>query len=325
MKEGSFEILNELGANSTPFVFFLSYKKDKLYYSIKEEWSNNTDLKFNFLDVRSNEQGADLNHNPELTYNPPSFSEYKIAFDKVKKALHYGDTYLLNLTFESQVESNLTLSELYPLVNAKFKALFLDKYLFFSPEIFVQIKDNTLQTHPMKGTIDANIANAKEKLLANEKEMAEHNTIVDLLRNDISMVGKNTSVKDYRYIDTIKTHKGNLLQASSKISTEISSNWKNQIGTIIDKLTPAGSICGAPKSRTCQLIDEIENFERGFYTGICGIFDGNTFNSGVMIRFLEKKENNQLVFKSGGGIHHLSDVKDEYDELIQKIYLPIQK
>jgi para-aminobenzoate synthetase component 1 len=70
-----------------------------------------------------------------------------------------------------------------------------------------------------------------------------------------------------------------------------------------------------------QLIKEAEQYERGFYTGIMGKFDGESFNSGVMIRFIEKQSEN-LVFKSGGGITVFSDVKKEYDELIQKVYLP---
>jgi para-aminobenzoate synthetase component 1 len=323
VKEGSFKILNDLGAKGTPFVFFLSYKKDRLYYAVKEEWVNNADLLFNFPNQASLEPQLAIHHSPILEYTPPSLEVYQTAFNKVKKALHYGDTYLLNLTFESKVKSNLSLRDLYPLVNAKFKALFLKKYLFFSPEIFVQIEDNILSTYPMKGTIDAQIPKAEESLLQNKKEMAEHNTIVDLLRNDISIVGQNTIVEKYRYIDELNTHKGSLLQASSKISTELQSNWQSQIGDIIDAITPAGSISGAPKARTCELIDEIEDYQRGFYTGICGIFDGECFNSGVMIRFLERKNNGDLVFKSGGGIHHLSTLQDEYDELIQKIYLPI--
>ena len=70
-----------------------------------------------------------------------------------------------------------------------------------------------------------------------------------------------------------------------------------------------------------QLIEQTEQYDRGFYTGIMGKFDGTSFNSGVLIRFIEKKPNG-LVFKSGGGITVFSDVKKEYDELIQKVYLP---
>jgi para-aminobenzoate synthetase component 1 len=87
-------------------------------------------------------------------------------------------------------------------------------------------------------------------------------------------------------------------------------------------LLPAGSILGAPKKKTLEIILEAENFSRGFYTGVCGFFDGTNLDSCVMIRLIEK-ENDQLFFKSGGGITHLSKIKDEYQEVKNKIYVPI--
>jgi para-aminobenzoate synthetase component 1 len=84
---------------------------------------------------------------------------------------------------------------------------------------------------------------------------------------------------------------------------------------------PAGSISGAPKPKTLEIIKKIEDYERGFYTGICGYFDGNALDTGVMIRFIEQ-EGDQLFFKSGGGITSFSDAKTEYQEMIDKIYLP---
>ena len=96
---------------------------------------------------------------------------------------------------------------------------------------------------------------------------------------------------------------------------------KITIGTLLDKLTPAGSITGTPKKSTVNIIDNIENYDRGFYTGVFGLFDGESLHAAVMIRFIEK-ENAQLVYKSGGGITIDSDAKSEYEELIDKIYLP---
>jgi para-aminobenzoate synthetase component I len=85
---------------------------------------------------------------------------------------------------------------------------------------------------------------------------------------------------------------------------------------------PAGSICGAPKKKTIDLIQSAENHERGYYTGVFGCFDGENLHSGVMIRFIEKTSDG-LVYKSGGGITHLSHPKEEYNEMIKKIYVPI--
>ena len=88
------------------------------------------------------------------------------------------------------------------------------------------------------------------------------------------------------------------------------------------KLLPAGSVTGAPKQKTVEIIKEVENYNRGFYTGIAGIYDGLSLKSYVMIRFIEK-DNDKLYFKSGGGITSKSDFDKEYAELIEKIYVPI--
>ena len=110
----------------------------------------------------------------------------------------------------------------------------------------------------MKGTINATLPDAENQLLTNEKEQREHYTIVDLMRNDLSMVAKNIQVKKFRYIDRIKTQKGEILQTSSEIYGKLNENWQNQIGDILEKLLPAGSISGAPKEKTTQIIQQAE-------------------------------------------------------------------
>jgi len=87
-------------------------------------------------------------------------------------------------------------------------------------------------------------------------------------------------------------------------------------------LLPAGSVTGAPKKKTVEIIRETENYDRGYYTGICGYFDGSRLDSGVMIRFIEKNENG-TIFKSGGGLTVYSDPEREYREMIDKVYVPI--
>ena len=173
----------------------------------------------------------------------------------------------------------------------------------------------------MKGTIDASIPNAEEKLLNSKKEIAEHNTIVDLIRNDLSMVSKKVRVNRFRYIDRIKTRDKDLLQVSSEISGELENDYHKNIGTILSKLLPAGSICGAPKAKTVEVILNAESYERGYYTGIFGVFDGENMDSAVMIRYMEKSKDG-FVFKSGGGVTALSDTREEFQELIDKVYVP---
>ena len=87
-------------------------------------------------------------------------------------------------------------------------------------------------------------------------------------------------------------------------------------------MLPAGSICGAPKPKTLEIIDKAERYDRDFYTGIFGWFDGRNFDSAVMIRFAEPAPGG-LTFKSGGGITSQSDLEKEYEELIHKVYVPL--
>ena len=173
----------------------------------------------------------------------------------------------------------------------------------------------------MKGTIDASIKDAKKKILNNKKELAEHTMVVDLLRNDLSMVSKNVRVEDFRYIQKIEAGDKQLYQVSSKISGNLPTNWHRQIGDIIVKLLPAGSITGTPKINTIKILDEIENYQRGYFTGVFGVFDGKNLDSGVLIRFIEN-QNGNLIYKSGGGITSDSIATQEYQEMCDKVYIP---
>jgi para-aminobenzoate synthetase component 1 len=99
-------------------------------------------------------------------------------------------------------------------------------------------------------------------------------------------------------------------------------NYQAQLGDIIYSLLPAGSISGTPKKKSLEIIDAAETYDRGYYTGIVGYFDGENFDSGVMIRFIENNHGKK-VYKSGGGIHFLSDVRAEYQEMKDKVYVSI--
>jgi para-aminobenzoate synthetase component 1 len=172
----------------------------------------------------------------------------------------------------------------------------------------------------MKGTIDASMPQAKQTILQNEKEKAEHVTIVDLIRNDLSMVAYNVTVNRFRYVDELKTLQSTLLQVSSEIQGELKPNLG--IGDVLMQLLPAGSISGAPKKKTTQLIREAEQKERGYFTGVFGIFDGENMDSGVMIRYIESTPQG-LIYRSGGGITAMSKVEQEYEEATNKVYVPV--
>ena len=158
-------------------------------------------------------------------------------------------------------------------------------------------------------------------MLSSKKELAEHFTIVDLIRNDLSRVARRVEVSRFRYIDHIKTHRNEILQMSSEIRGVLRPEFEKAPGDMLLAMLPAGSVSGAPKKKTCEIIRQAEGYDRGFYTGVMGLFDGKNIDSGVMIRFVEQTPEG-LVYKSGGGITSQSNCEEEYHELIDKIYVP---
>ena len=255
--------------------------------------------------------------------SPPDFNAYKAAFDRVIWHLRRGDSYLLNLTMAVPVQTNLSLQAIFYLSQSPYKLCFNNNFVVFSPEPFVKIENGIISTHPMKGTLDASLPHAETLLMNDPKELAEHYTIVDLLRNDLNSVSEKVRVDQFRYLDTLETTKGKLMQTSSHISGQLPKDYLNHLGNILQQLLPAGSVTGAPKKKTVELIRAIENYERGFYTGVFGVFDGQKLESAVMIRFLERTIDG-FVFKAGGGITIHSSAEKEYEELLRKVYLPFE-
>ena len=103
---------------------------------------------------------------------------------------------------------------------------------------------------------------------------------------------------------------------------DLSSDYASRIGDIIIALLPAGSVSGAPKAKTLEIIREAEHEKRGYYTGVFGYFDGVNLDSGVMIRFIERS-GEEFFYRSGGGVTTQSNAKAEYQEMIDKIYVPV--
>lgn len=327
--------LNDYGANKVPFFFLVDFEmqkplvfrideipEDRILYDIngktnyapkgpKGTWLARSEEG----DVRRCAGGRDF------VRLPPEFDDYKKKFETVWSRLVYGDSYLTNLTIRTEVEIPCTLKELFHLSRAKYKLWFGDSFLVFSPEAFVRIKEGIISSYPMKGTIDAGLPDARQTILSDPKEMAEHVTIVDLIRNDLSTVADNVEVTRFRYIEEIRTMQKNLLQVSSQVVGRIASEYQNRFGDILMKLLPAGSVSGAPKCKTLDIIRTAESEPRGYYTGVFGLYDGSTFDSGVMIRFLEN-DRGKMYYRSGGGITVQSSVETEYQEAIDKVYVP---
>ncbi|EQA05619.1 aminodeoxychorismate synthase component I [Glaesserella parasuis] len=315
------QIANQYGKMRLPFFFLIDFEKQKpLIYPLSE--IEDKGLYFDFNGQQKFIQSLKTNENFELEIIPPNYTQYKKAFDFVQQQIQIGNSYLLNLTQQTKIKTNYHLAQIFQQSKAKYKLLLDENFVCFSPECFIRIKENKIYSYPMKGTINANEEDAVNKLLNSEKEFTEHNTIVDLIRNDLALVSKYIQVTKYRYVEKVVTHRGAIYQTSSEICGELDENWQKNIGTMLDKLLPAGSISGAPKVKTVEIIQQAEQHERGYYTGIFGYFDGENVESAVAIRYIEK-QGDKYYFRSGGGITALSQLDDEYNEILEKVYVPI--
>ena len=380
MKQEIIDKINRLASQDESFLFVINYQGDKAFIRQLSD-INPEECLFDF-EGRGNLSHAWKETLKEETsettwqIEPPLYEDYERSFNIVKSNIMAGNSYLTNLTNRVPVSCNLSLEEIFHRAKGKYKLLLrrkrtqaedkahlkeeaqnkahlkeenieenLTPFVCFSPETFVRIKGGRIYSYPMKGTLDASLPNAEKQLMEDRKEAAEHATIVDLIRNDLSRVAEDVRVDKYRYVDVLHTNKGDILQTSSEISGRLPEDYPHHLGEILDALLPAGSITGAPKDKTMQIIQEAEGYDRGFYTGIMGIYDQGELNSAVMIRFIEEetspvdfeadgkknfkanagkkpKESRKLYFKAGGGITSKSDCRREYEEVIQKIYLP---
>ena len=315
-------IMNSLGALGRPFLFAFNYElSDAVVLALDE--INPDEILYNFSGVTNASAGPGVFSGPVmLDASPADFRDYLSAFRRVQREIMAGNTYLCNLTFSTSVLLNTAPAMIFQSLRSRYNLWMRGKFLCFSPECFVKIQQNTISSYPMKGTADAGLPGAEEKLMADPKEIAEHHTIVDLIRNDIGRVAEDISVKRFRYIDLVQTNRKNLLQVSSEISGRLSGDWPGRLGDIITGMLPAGSISGAPKKRTMEIIASAETGSRGWFTGIAGIFDGKSVDSCVLIRFIEERDG-KYFYRSGGGITQFSDVSREYNEMTDKIYVPV--
>lgn len=318
------ERMNRAGKEGKPFFFALDYELEEaiLWLEPTQTPPPVKGLCFTVGEVRCGTPCAGAP--PSITsIGGEGTQRYAQRFDAVQSGLMRGDSFLINLTLRTPIELEGTLDDVYRCSSARYQLLYPERFVCFSPEPFVHIEQTgRIATFPMKGTIDASLPNAAELIRGDYKEGAEHYTIVDLMRNDLNRVGEHIRVERFKYLDRLRTSRGDILQMSSEIVGVLPADWQGRIGDILLALLPAGSISGAPKGRTCEIILEAEGLRRGFYTGISGYFDGQTLDTGVLIRYIEQ-EGDKYYYRSGGGITINSKMEEEYQECLQKIYLPL--
>ena len=188
-----------------------------------------------------------------------------------------------------------------------------------SPETLVKLQDGVLHTFPLAGTrprgrTDEEDRLMEEELLTDEKELAEHNMLVDLGRNDLGKISKfgSVQVEKLHFIERFS----HVMHIGSTVRGEI--REENDALDAVEAVLPAGTLSGAPKIRACQLIGELENNKRGIYGGAVGYIDftGN-MDTCIGIRIAYKK-NGKVFVRSGAGIVADSVPEREYEECINK-------
>lgn len=309
------EAMNDAAEKGEPFLFCIDYEMTQGFF-IKDPLNERQILwrvggVTNALSTPPYSGGFFRKH-------PIPYAEYLQKFEKVQSELRQGNSFLANLTVKTPIETDFSFEEIFHRANSTYALYVPDLFVCFSPETFVTIEGGKIGSNPMKGTISGAVENAEQTILADYKESAEHFTIVDFIRNDLSRVATGVHVERLRYIDRLSTSDGEILQVSSLISGKTT---HNRLGDIVFAMLPAGSVSGAPKQSTLRILAAAEGAERGFYCGVFGYFDGTKLDSAVLIRFIEQKEGKRY-FRSGGGITVNSNALDEYKEVIEKIYLP---
>ena len=249
-------------------------------------------------------------------------AEYEKKIEKIKKYISKGDTYQVNYTLKAKFGFNGKVSNLITHLLFKQSASYtsiindVDNFIIsISPELFFKTGGNKIISKPMKGTIKRGINliddySKNEQLKSSKKDKAENIMIVDLLRNDIGKLSKFNSVLAFPLCEIEKYE--TLYQMTSTVSGELKSK---SFSKIIKNLFPCGSITGAPKIRTMQIINELENEKRGIYTGTIGIIQKNDFTFNIPIRtiLLNKLTQNGEV-GLGSGITWDSNAKSEFEE-----------
>jgi para-aminobenzoate synthetase component 1 len=249
---------------------------------------------------------------------------YAQAFQKIKRYLKEGDCYQVNLTQRFSADCNGNTWQAYEAlreINAAPFSAYLNfpdaKILSSSPERFLKLKNGHVETKPIKGTRPRKsdeIENAAQlnDLINNPKDRAENVMIVDLLRNDISKVCQNVRVPKLFEIESYTT----VHHLVSTVTGELKPN--QHALDLLQNCFPGGSITGAPKIRSMEIIEEIEPNRRGVYCGAIGFigFDGN-MDTNIVIRTLVESHG-KIQFWAGGGIVNDSNVDDEYQESFDK-------
>ncbi len=306
------------------------HQKKETYYSDYDIDGKGLD-RFNYIqkkidsDKLIDEEFDDFQLQSEITSNF-SKKEYLESITKIKDYIRDGDIYQANMTqrFSADIKGNpLHLYEKLRMKNPAPFSAYMDlgdiKVLSSSPERFIEVRNKIIRARPIKGTMprgrnkEEDLLN-KEILMSSEKDHAELLMIVDLERNDLGRVSKIGTVKvpELFKLETYAT----VFHLVSTVEAELLDNM--DIKTLFEGIFPGGSITGAPKIRSMQIIDELEPTQRNIYTGSIGYLDfSGDLDLNIVIRTMVIK-NNIVRFQVGGGIVWDSNEEMEYQETLDK-------
>ena len=258
--------------------------------------------------------------------------EYCSMVEKAKKYIYDGDIFQVVLSNRLEAEAEGSLFDTYRILRTENPS----PYMFYfssddveiagaSPETLVRLDNGVLHTYPLAGTRprgkseDEDLA-LKYDLLSDEKELAEHNMLVDLGRNDIGRISKIGTVEVDKYMEVQYFSK--VMHIGSSVKGELADD-KDALDAV-DSILPAGTLSGAPKLRACEIINELENNKRGIYGGAIGYLDfSGNLDVCIAIRLAVKK-NGKLFIRSGAGIVADSVPEKEYQECINKAGAVVQ-
>ena len=258
----------------------------------------------------------------------PAFSREKYCdmVDKAKDYIKEGDIFQVVLSNRIEAEISGSLFDTYRVLRTTNPS----PYMFYfssndieiagaSPETLVKLNDRKLYTFPLAGTrprgkTEKEDLELEQELLSDEKELAEHNMLVDLGRNDIGRISEIGSVKVEKYLSIERF--SHVMHIGSTVTGTLRGDLDSLVA--IDSILPAGTLSGAPKIRACEIINELENNKRGIYGGAIGYVDlsGNV-DTCISIRIAFAR-NNKVFIRSGAGIVADSVPDKEYDECLNK-------
>lgn len=259
-----------------------------------------------------------------LTVTPAiDFTDYDRALFRIKEEIADGNTYQVNYTYDCHIHTSLAPLELYEMIRphqtTPYTAFIENQYesiLSFSPELFFQLDGQTIRAKPMKGTARRGKDSAEDEtnrqfLQDDAKNRSENVMIVDLLRNDLGKVALPGSVTVEKLFE-VETHK-----TVHQMTSEIVATLKEQttLWEIFIALFPCGSVTGAPKRSTMQIIDALERGTRGVYCGAIGFLQPGHATFSVPIRILQRtRDETAYRYRVGSGIVWDSDIQEEWQE-----------